>query len=97
MQTVELWAIEDILSHAEQALALTPGLGSQSIYRIAAITDFVFNLGAGRYRGSTLRRRILAGKWEEAPRELRRWVFGGGQKLPGLVLRREVNAAWIWA
>ena len=63
--------------------------------RLAAITDFTFNLGAGRLSASTLRRRILAADWPGARAEIRRWVFGGGRKLPGLILRREVERGML--
>ncbi|SHO52823.1 lysozyme [Desulfopila aestuarii] len=59
----------------------------------AAIADFVFNLGSGRWRSSTFRRRVQDGDWDAAAAECRRWVHGGGRKLPGLVLRREAEVA----
>lgn len=31
------------------------------------------------------------------PAELRKWVMGGGRKLPGLVLRREAEIALVSA
>jgi lysozyme len=63
--------------------------------RRAAIADFCFNLGLGRYKASTLRRRVEAGDWEGAEAELNKWVWGGGKKLPGLVKRRAEEAALI--
>jgi lysozyme len=62
---------------------------------LAAITSFVFNLGAGRYRASTLRRRVDAGDWAGAREELAKWTRGGGRVLPGLVKRRAAEAALI--
>jgi len=59
--------------------------------KLAAIVDFAYNLGVGRLQASTLRRRINQGNWSEAIYELRKWVYGGGKKLPGLVLRREAE------
>lgn len=59
-----------------------------------AIVDF-FNLGAGRLQTSTLRRRINQRDWTGAAAELRRWVYGGGKVLPGLVARRAAEAAWL--
>lgn len=56
--------------------------------RLAAIVDFTFNLGAGRLQTSTLRRRINQRDWQLAGFELRRWIYGGGRVLPGLVARR---------
>ena len=56
-----------------------------------AMADFVYNLGLGRYRASTLRRKVDSGEWESVPEQLRKWVWGGGKKLPGLVLRRQAE------
>lgn len=78
--------------YVSEALRLSPRLASEPTRRLAAIADFVFNLGPGRYAASTLRRRVAVGNWMGAQEELRRWVYGGGQKLPGLVLRREAEA-----
>lgn len=59
--------------------------------QLAAITDFAFNLGIGRLKASTLRKRINAGDWEAVPGELRKWTKGGGRTLRGLVARREAE------
>lgn len=90
----ELWLIEDATKACRSALLLSPTLAGYSD-RLAAIADFIFNLGAGRYKASTLRRRVASQDWDDAAHELRKWVWGGGKKLPGLVLRREVNATLI--
>lgn len=63
--------------------------------RLAALTDFAFNLGPTRLKGSTLRRRVLAGDWDGACDELVKWTRGGGRVLPGLVLRRAAGVALI--
>lgn len=57
--------------------------------KLAAVISFCYNLGSTRLSASTLRRRINAEMWEEAGNEFRKWVYGGGVKLKGLVLRRE--------
>jgi len=54
-----------------------------------ALCDFVFNVGVGNFRNSTLRRRVNAGDIERVPFEFRRWVYAGGRKLSGLAKRRE--------
>lgn len=76
-------------------LCYCPVLATESEGRLAAIVDFTFNLGAGRLQASTLRRRINQLDWAAAGKELRRWVYGGGKALPGLVARREVEAALL--
>lgn len=63
--------------------------------RLAALVDFAYNLGSGALQASTLRRRVLAGRWDLVPAELRKWVRGGGRVLPGLVARREAEVALI--
>ncbi|MFT4325862.1 MAG: glycoside hydrolase family protein [Candidatus Liberibacter psyllaurous] len=60
--------------------------------RISAIGDFVFNLGIGRYRNSTLRKCVDREDWINASHEICKWVFAGGKRLKGLVIRREVEA-----
>jgi len=59
--------------------------------QLAAISDFTFNLGGGRPRASTLRRRIDDRQMNDVAGELRKWVLAGGKKLPGLVARRELE------
>lgn len=78
-------------------LRYCPVLATEPEGRLAAIVDFTFNLGAGRLQTSTLRRRVIQRDWAAATRELRRWVYGGGKVLPGLVARREVEARLIMA
>lgn len=72
-------------------LKLCPGIDTPG--RLAAITDFAYNLGAGALKSSTLRKRINAGDWDGARSELAKWVRGGGRVLPGLVARRKAEAA----
>ncbi len=68
-----------------------PVLATEPEERLAAIVDFTFNLGGGRLQTSTLRRRVNQRDWAAAAKELRRWVYGGGKVLPGLVARREAE------
>jgi lysozyme len=75
-------------------LRLCPGIVGG---RLAALADFSYNLGLTRLKGSTLRRKVLAGDWDAAAVELRKWVRGGGRVLPGLVLRREAEARLLLA
>lgn len=62
-----------------------------------ALVSFVFNLGSGRLQASTLLRRLNAGDYQGAALEFRKWVYGGGRKLPGLIARREAEAALFLA
>ena len=58
-----------------------------------ALCDFVFNLGEGRLRDSTLLRLLNQGKYGEAAAQFRFWVMAGGKALPGLVTRRAAERA----
>jgi lysozyme len=62
---------------------------------LAAMTDFAYNLGVARYRASTLRKRINEDDFEGAKVELKKWIRGGGKVLPGLVRRRQAEAALL--
>lgn len=84
----------DAAVHVLAVAKICPALPS-SPNALAAIADFSYNLGATRLKGSTLRRKINAGDMAGARTELRKWVRGGGKVLPGLVLRREAEAALL--
>lgn len=82
----------DAVHFAVRTALYCPGLDGAAL---CAIADFAYNLGLGRLKASTLRRKVNEGAWEGARRELRKWVNGGGRQLPGLVLRREAEAALL--
>lgn len=79
----------DAVRFARGTLALCPKLTGD---RLCAVADFAYNLGLGRLKSSTLRRKINVRNWTGAARELRKWINGGGRVLLGLVLRREAEA-----
>ncbi|RXZ42721.1 lysozyme [Crenobacter cavernae] len=56
--------------------------------RRAALASFVYNVGPGSFERSTLLRKLNAGDAVGACNELPRWVYAGGQDLPGLKTRR---------
>ena len=91
----EVYLARDLQTALVATLRYCPVLATEPDGRLAAIVDFTFNLGAGRLQTSTLRRRINQRDWGAAGQELRRWVYGGGKVLPGLVSRREAEAAWL--
>ena len=64
-------------------------------YQFDALTSFCFNVGKGAFQGSTLLKRLNQGDYEEVPNQLRRWVYGGGRIIQGLVNRRE-NEIDLW-
>lgn len=63
------------------------------VERRAALTSFVYNVGATKFASSTLLRMLNSGDVRGACAELDRWVFAGGVKLNGLVSRRAEERA----
>lgn len=59
--------------------------------REAALASFVYNVGEGAFKRSTLLRKLNSGHWREACDELMRWVYAGGRQLRGLVRRRQAE------
>lgn len=89
----ETYLRQDLRTALTATLRYCPVLATEPEGRLAAIVDFTFNLGAGRLQASTLRRRINQRDWSSSAHELRRWIYGGGKVLPGLVTRREAEAS----
>lgn len=86
-----LWMVKRVYLPA--VIRLCPGV--PDAYKLAALIDFTFNLGVGRLRASTLRRRVNAKNWPAVPSELRKWNKGGGKVLRGLVARREAEVSLV--
>ena len=58
-----------------------------------ALVSWIFNLGAGKFRNSTMYKRILANaNDEEVTDQLVKWTYSGKQQLPGLMKRRVEEA-----
>ncbi|MDI6750474.1 MAG: lysozyme [Rhodocyclaceae bacterium] len=91
----EAYLAQDLKVALAATLRYCPVLATEPEGRLAAIVDFTFNLGAGRLQMSTLRRRVNQRDWTAAATELRRWVYGGGRVLPGLVTRRDAEASLL--
>lgn len=60
--------------------------------QFSALVSFVFNLGAGSLKKSTLLRLLNAGDYRGAEAEFVKWNRAGGKVLPGLTKRREAEA-----
>lgn len=59
--------------------------------QLAALTSFVFNVGCGAFRESTLLRLLNEHDYEGAAAQLDRWVNAGGVRVAGLVNRRNLE------
>ncbi len=93
----EDYLARDLVTALNATLRYCPVLATETEERLAAIVDFTFNLGAGRLQASTLRRRINQRDWTAAGQELRRWVYGGGKVLPGLLTWRKAELSLLIA
>ena len=60
-----------------------------------ALVSLTFNIGGGALQRSTLRSKLNREEYGEVPDEFKKWVWGGGRKLPGLVTRRRIEADWF--
>jgi GH24 family phage-related lysozyme (muramidase) len=59
--------------------------------KLAALTDFVFNVGPGNFRISTMLKMINRGDIKEAANQFPRWNKAGGIIFKGLTRRRLVE------
>jgi len=84
-----------ILYFTSNVLKLSPNLLNATPRQIAAIVSFAYNCGLGNYRISTLKKRVDAGDWERAAKEIQRWNKANGRILPGLTRRRKAEAALL--
>ena len=58
-----------------------------------ALVSWIFNLGEGNFKQSTLLKKIMANaKDEEISDEIVKWVYAGKEPLPGLMNRRVMEA-----
>lgn len=81
---------EDIKDHAAGILPLLLVEVTQG--QFDALVSFAFNLGVRALKMSTLLRKVNDGDVFGASQEFGRWVYAGGQALPGLVKRRKAEA-----
>lgn len=76
-------------------------LKDEPMHRALALASFVFNLGAGNFKQSTLLRKVKAKDWEGAAAEFERWTKAYNPKtkkketLGGLVKRRKTEAHYF--
>lgn len=60
--------------------------------QVDALGSFIYNEGGGHFLNSTLFSKLNAGDFAGAAGEFGHWIYGGGQVLPGLVIRRADEA-----
>ena len=57
-----------------------------------ALVSWVYNLGGGNLKASTMLKVLNAGQYEEVPAQMMRWNKAGGKVLEGLTRRRQAEA-----
>ena len=57
-----------------------------------ALTSWVYNLGPGNLKSSTMLKVLNEGSYDDVPFQIKRWNKAGGKVLKGLVRRREAEA-----
>jgi lysozyme len=59
------------------------------------LVSFVFNIGGGAFKDSTLLRLLNQEQYGEVPAQLQRWNRAGGQVVQGLINRRAAESG-LW-
>ena len=82
----------DVAVFERGVLRLAPALdGHQGAFD--ACVSFSYNVGLGNFQRSSVRMKVQREDWEGAAKSLMLWTKGGGRVLPGLVRRRQAEAA----
>lgn len=81
-----VWLREDV-KVAEQAVTEFVTVPLMQ-HQFDALVSFVFNVGVGAFKGSTLLKRLNRGDVRGASEQFKRWAFAGGRVVAGLVDRR---------
>lgn len=62
-----------------------------------ALCSFVYNVGIGNFKKSTLLKKVLANPNDTSiAGEFKKWNKSGGKELSGLTLRRELESYWYF-
>lgn len=92
---------EEAINLLKQDLAKTQNELSNTVQvpvsknQFIALMSFTFNIGITKVRTSTLMKYLNQGEYALAGKQLLRWVYANGVKLPGLEKRREAEYK-IW-
>jgi len=81
--------VADLHKHDRQLMSVVKVPLSEGEH--AAYLSFVYNVGIGKFKGSTALARLNAGRRIEACHQLMRWVYSDGKALNGLRTRREAE------
>jgi len=90
-EAAEAFLIEDLEEFEGYITEMVEVPLSQS--QFDALVSWTFNLGPGNLERSTLLAKLNQGEYTDVPFEIKRWTRAGGVILPGLVKRRNAEAA----
>ncbi|MGJ8524322.1 Lysozyme RrrD [Halomonadaceae bacterium LMG 33818] len=79
----------DIADRVVRRYATVP----MNAYQQGSMDDFVFNIGAGNFRRSTVLRKLNSGDYVGSCFSFNAWVYSKGIKLKGLMTRRQLEDA----
>ena len=85
-----IWLKEDVQEAEDAVNRLVKVALTQDMFD--SLASFVFNLGEGQFRKSTLLKKLNASDYKGAGQEFKRWVHDNGVVQPGLVKRRYSEA-----
>lgn len=91
----QCWDLLDLDLSGSEAVVNEAVKVSLNQNQFDALVSFVFNVGDGAFRGSTLLRLLNQGQLDQVPAQLQRWVRDNGQVVQGLVNRRNKEIA-LW-
>lgn len=91
LEQAQEWLESDIDWAAKVVTSLVHVSLTQSEFD--AITDLVFNIGAGNFAKSTMLTDLNRGNFAMAALEFERWAFADGVKVAGLLRRRYAEKA----
>lgn len=92
--TINIKQASDLLKKdIEKVEKVVERLGTLTQGQFDALTSFIFNVGEGNFSSSTLKKKVIANRWDKSiGAEFKRWVYSNGKILNGLVKRREWEA-----
>jgi len=84
---------DDLTASYEPCVSRAVTYNNLNANQFSAVASFTFNLGCGNLQSSTLLAKLNAGDIQGAADEFPKWVYAGGEILPGLVRRRAAEVA----
>jgi len=88
-EQAEAWLLDDVDMAARAVNQLVTASLTQNEFD--ALVDFVFNVGIGNFRDSTLLKMLNAGDYSQAAGQFARWDKAGGVEVAGLLARRQAE------